>query len=542
MRISAESPAVLRVRNLVSLALSLVAAGACASPDHQSAATAEATTTATTTARSASDEATPGSAQSGDSILPDSGNGGYDVQSYELELSYVDAESPIEAHARIRAKATQHLSRFNLDFYGLEVQSTQVNDEDALFERAGQELVLQPARAIAKDAEFVVDVKYGGVPEGVEDSTLPVPGVVIGWQVAEGETYVFSQPNGAMNFLPCNDHPSDKALYSARITVPKPLMAVSNGSLRETIDNGDTRTFVWSSHDPMATYLITIAIAAFEVETLTGADGRVYVNYFSPTTRESSRKAFAKTPQIIETLSDIAGPYPFESSGNILSALSLPAALETQTIPVYGRGAGGESVIAHEQVHQWFGDLVSVADWRDIWLNEGFAEYAAWLYSERTRGAETFEKMVYGAYRSLRNSKGNTPGKVTARSMFGASVYVRGPLVLHALRLDVGDEVFFRTLRTWCAKYAHSNARIEDFLAHASKEAGRDVSALLNPWLFDAEMPHWAEYDERIATEAAERAAKKAARDAERAAKEAEKAAKEAQKALEQAAKEPQDG
>lgn len=475
--------------------------------------------------------AKPGAPTCGDPLVPASGNGGYDVQSYALDLRFVSVDAPLEATARIRARALHGLTRFNLDFYGLEVRSAQVDGADALFERQGQELVLWPAKPLAAGADFEVVIAYGGVPSGVEDSTLPVPGVEIGWVSAEGEAYVFSQPNGAMNFLPCNDHPSDKALYSARLTAPKPLLAVSNGVLQETIDNGDTRTFVWSARDPLATYLITIAIGEFEVEELVAQDGRKYTNYYSPKLRASQRKSFAKTPQIIETLESIAGPYPFESCGNIASCLPLPAALETQTIPVYGLGSGVESVIAHEHAHQWFGDLVSVADWSDIWLNEGFAEYMAWMYTERSKGAEAFDKIIYGAYRSMRNAKGNTPGKVTARSMFGSSVYVRGPLALHALRLDVGDATFENTLRTWCEKYAHGNANIGQFLEHASGIAGRDVRPTLNPWLYDEQIPRWPAYDQRIEAENQERDARRAKRDAERAAREAEKAAKAAQKA-----------
>jgi aminopeptidase N len=472
--------------------------------------------------------ATPGGDSCGDPLIPASGNTGYDVQSYALELRYTAADQPIEATARIRAKATQDLSRFNLDFSGLEVRSARVDGATALFERQGQELVIWPAQPLALEREFEIEIAYGGVPVGVEDSTLPVPGVVIGWQTAEDEVYVFSQPNGAMNFLPCNDHPSDKALYSARLTVPKPLMAVSNGVLRETLDLGDARTFVWSARDPMATYLITIAIGEFEIEELVAADGRKYLNYYSPKLRANQRKSFAKTPQIVETLESITGAYPFESCGNIASSLRLPAALETQTIPVYGLGSGVESVIAHEHAHQWFGDLVSVRDWSDIWLNEGFAEYLAWMYTERSKGAEAFDKIVYGAYRSMRNAKGNTPGKVTARSMFGSSVYVRGPLAVHALRKDVGDEVFLRTLRTWCEKFANRNASIPEFLDHASEIAGRDVRPLLNPWLYDEQIPRWADYEERVAAEQRERDERRAKRDAEKAAKDAERAAKEA--------------
>src|SRR6185503_8392057 len=214
----------------------------------------------------------------------------------------------------------------------------------------------------------------------------------------------------------------------------------------------------------IATYLVTLAIGEFDEVELPGPDGLVIRNHFSPRTKASARKSFDRTPAIITFLGETFGPYPFETCGNILASIELPGALETQTLPTYGAHAGSESVICHEQAHQWFGDTVSVENWQDIWLNEGFAEYAAWMYLESTKGAEAFEKSVrshYGSYRAMSRRKPEAdvaeaaadaeppPGRPTIDSMFGASVYVRGPLALHALRTEVGNEVFLALMRSW---------------------------------------------------------------------------------------------
>jgi len=385
-------------------------------------------------------------------------------------------------------------------------------------------------------------VRYGGVPEGVLDPAFPAD-MKLGWIVKDGEAYVLSEPSGAKTFFPCNDHPRDKALYAIRLTVPKPPVTVSNGALAETIDGGLTRTFVYHPRDPIATYLVTIAIGAFEEFEGKSSNGVPIHNYYSPKTKDSLRKNFERTDEIIRFLGDTFGAYPFEVCGNIASNLDLPGALETQTLPTYGVGVGGTSTICHELAHQWFGDSVSVENWADIWLNEGFAEYAAWMYLESTKGREAFEKHVrgqYGFYRVMaefeappargespekdakRTRSNPPPGRPTIHSMFGASVYVRGPLALQALRDSVGDEKFLALMRSWVAQHKNGNASVKDFLDHVEHATSADARSVVEHWIFDEKMPHVAAWDDALAKEKAERDAKREARDRERAQKDSD--------------------
>jgi aminopeptidase N len=477
--------------------------------------------------------ATPGAPGIGDELFPTAGNGGYDVQSYDLSIALDATDGPIDATTVIRARSTQALSRFDLDLHGLEVHSVDVDGARATFARDEDELVVTPASSIANGAEFTTTVRYGGKPEGVLDPAFPLD-LKLGWIVGDGEVYVLSEPTGAKSFFPCNDHPRDKALYTLRVTVPKPLMVVSNGTLVETKDLGDKRTFVYRPRDPIATYLVTIAIGSFEVTESKGENGLPIHNYYSRGTKENLRKGFENTAAIVRFLSDTFGPYPFETCGNIVSNLDLPGALETQTLPTFGAGVGGSNTICHELAHQWFGDSVSVESWNDIWLNEGFAEYAAWMYLESTKGREVLDKHVreqYGFYRVMTEhppARGEgasahldetggdpPPGKPTIRSMFGASVYVRGPLALHALRSEVGDDAFLKLMRTWVADHQNANASIADFLAHVERSTTKSARALLEHWIFDPKMPHVAALDEALAKEKAERDAKRKQRDEE---------------------------
>lgn len=514
---------------------------ACAAPregtDHESNVPPR-STPVTPVATAAAPAATPGAPGIGDPLFPTAGNGGYDVQSYDLTIALDRTDGPIDASTTIRAKSTQALSRFDLDLHGLDVHSIDVDGRAASFARDGDELVITPARSIANATEFTTIVKYGGIPEGVVDPSFPID-MKLGWIAKNGEVYVLSEPTGANSFFPCNDHPRDKALFTIRVTVPKPLQVISAGALAETVDRGDTRTFVYKPRDPMATYLLTIAIGEFDESASDGPHGLPIRNYFSRHTSERERKDFDRTGAIIQFLEDTFGPYPFETCGNILASIELPGALETQTLPTYGKDAGSGSTICHELAHEWFGDCVSVENWQDIWLNEGFAEYAAWMYLESTKGRDVMEKHArgqYGFYRSIQHRPSEparegaptpasgaastddhaepaqpTPGKPTVRSLFGTTVYVRGPLVLHALRTEIGDATFLALMRSWVEKHKNGNASVEDFLAHVEHTASKEARTLVEHWVYDGEMPHVASWDEALAKDKAERDARRKA-------------------------------
>jgi aminopeptidase N len=471
--------------------------------------------------------AVAGAATIGDSLIPGDGNGGYDVQKYALELDVEAPAGPLVGKCTIDARAKQALASFNLDFHGLDVVRILVDGAVADFERAEDELTVKPATPLAKDRDFRCVVEYFGNPEGVKDPSMP--GFSMGWTVRDGEAYVFSQPGGAKTFFPCNDHPLDKALFSFRVRVPRPLQAVANGKLFELLEEEDARTYVWSARDPMATYLVTIAIAEFDSETWTSPSGLEITNWFTKKSRESSRKAFQKTDEILEYFSSAFGPYPFEIAGNILTNARVPGALETQTKPVYGAGTGTEEVIAHELAHQWFGNAVCVEDWNDIWINEGVAEYAAWMYLESQEGAEAFAKKLKESYAMARAMKATPPGHMTVRQMFGAAVYLRGPFALHFLRRQLGDERFLALMRRWMSDHLHGNASLEDFLALVDELGGKDARAALDPWLFDESMPSVAEWDAYVEERRKDQEARRALREAERAEREALRKAQQAE-------------
>ena len=424
----------------------------------------------------------PGGDGLGDSLYPQLGNGGYDALHYDIDLRFSPEDNFIAATTTITAAATADLSAFNLDLHGLAVESVAVDGAAAAFERQGSELVIRPDEALLKGESFSVSVAYAGVPEPISDPGVPF--IKVGWQAWQAGFFgAISEPSGAMNWFPSNNHPSDKATYTMRITVPADLTAAANGALAEVIDNDDgTRTFVWRMDAPMATYLTIVAVGDYlEVR---DESGPVPIrNYFPAGLASDIASSYDITQEIMAWLIEVLGAYPFAEYGVVVLP-GFPAALETQTLSAFGDRAPDPTVIVHELVHQWLGNSVSPASWRDIWLNEGFATYFMALYLGETYGPQAMEGFLSGPATDM-----PPPGAIDVSGLFAPTVYFRGALTLHALRAEVGDEVFFDILREYYQRHAYAVATTADFIAAAEDVSGRDLATLFDAWLYGEEMP-----------------------------------------------------
>ncbi|MEV2242484.1 M1 family metallopeptidase [Micromonospora sp. NPDC049891] len=430
-----------------------------------------------------------GSVDLGDPYVPGSGNGGYDVAHYRLGVRYDPADDRLTGRAEITATATHGLSRFNLDLSGLEVSSVTVDGAPAEHRRDDDELVVTPARGLDSGSRFTVEVAYGGVPEADADGVLGTGG----FQHTDDGAIALGQPHSAATWFPVNDHPSDKATYDIEVTVPDGLAALSNGVPGERTSADGWTTWRWAERSPMASYLTTLVIGDYRVQTGDHA-GKPMVtavpNGLSATGPAAT--SLARTGEIADFLTTRFGPYPFESYGGVVvSDNRIGYALETQSRPVYGPGffRDGEpnySVVAHELAHQWFGNSVALARWGDIWLNEGFASYAEWLWEEHDggRSAQRNFELQYGATDWTRRTLDPGPGQ-----MFGTAVYKRGALTVHALRRTVGDDAFFEILRTWTSERRDGTATTADFIALAERTSGRDLGSFFDTWLTGTAAP-----------------------------------------------------
>jgi aminopeptidase N len=445
--------------------------------------------TETTTTSTVVPAGRPGATGVGDPYFPDTGNGGYDVDRYVLDLTWDPMRQHLDGVTIIRAVATETLSSFSLDLIGLDVRAVEVEGSPARWERRNDhELVVTPARALPEEETFRTVVRYEGTPGAIAGPPPLEPGFMTDGR----EVYVASEPNGAATFFPSNDHPTDKATYEIRVTVPEALDVASNGLLRETTsEDGGTETWVFEAPDPMATYLVQVVVGNLRFEELTGPAGLPIRNAYDADLGEGVGAAFGRQGEMIDFFDDLFGPYPFATYGVVVVDEDLGFALETQTLSLFGRDALAEPIVAHELAHQWFGDHVSLGSWRDIWLNEGFATYAQWLWAEH-RGEGTVDEIALAAARTP--GLDVPPGDPGADQLFGITVYVRGALTLHVLRHELGDEAFFELLRTWIDRYGGASATSADFEALAGEVGGRDLSGLFEAWLRAPGLPTLADW------------------------------------------------
>jgi aminopeptidase N len=435
--------------------------------------------------------AATGATGAGDAYFPLQGNGGYDVESYDLALRYDPVGRGLQGTATIRATTTDALRAFDLDLRrSLTVSSVSVNGALASFAQPAsleQELVVTPAAGLAKGKPFTVVVSYAGRPQAVTDPD----GSIEGWVETGDGAFVVGEPQGSPAWFPCNDSPKDKATYDFRVTVPTGVTAVANGELTGTATDGGWTTFTWHNGEPMATYLATVTTGVFGVTTGTTAGGIPYYIATDPKVDTASQTVLRKVPAMTDYFVSIYGPYPFSSTGAVVDdAPQVGYALETQTKPLYDRPPN-ELTVAHELAHMWFGDSVTLSRWRDMWINEGFAEFSSWMWSEHTgqKSAQSYFNQFYAknADSWVWNPPPGDPGGPA--TMFAGSLYERGAMTLQALRVKLSDDTFFPMLRAWHASKKYGNATVEDFIAFASSYAGRDLSSFFQAWLYDTGKP-----------------------------------------------------
>ncbi len=468
-------------------------------------------------------EFTPGAAGIGDAYFPLDGNGGYDVQNYDLDLAFDPITKRISGTAAVTLTATQNLSAFNLDFdtrdengvdrlvisdlrvdgrtSAYSLATTQISGETAQPLAADEgpadaidpprtELTVTPDAGIPIGTTLTVEIDYAGVPILIDDA-FGAAGV---FPTADGMVIV-GEPRVAATWFPANDHPADKATMTMAMSVPDGLDVIGNGVLESADTVGGETTFVYVMDKPMATYLATATVGDYDID-VTEADGVTYRNAVASSlfSRGSAgvdaRAGLAFTPDATAYLAGLFGPYPFsESGGIVVDVRDLGFALENQTRPIYPGGVN-ESLIIHEVAHQWVGDDVALSRWSDIWLNEGFASYAESLYSEASGGDTAQEIFDRGYDREADSSfwRGIVDDPGPAR-IFDGFVYERGAMTLHALRAEVGDDVFFRILRGWAQDNAGGNVTTAQFEAYASQMSGQDLSELFDTWLRSGAKP-----------------------------------------------------
>ena len=433
-----------------------------------------------------------------DPYLPQAGSSAYSVAHYNLDLECSLAGNRLDGQATIVARAEEKLSKVELDLTGLTVIKVSIDGKKVKkFTTKNDKLVITTPSIISEGEKFVVEVRYGGNPKPRRGQWGEV-----GWEELDDGVLVAGQPNGAPTWFPCNDHPSQKATYKITVSTDAGYRAMANGKLESHSRKSSREVWKYSVEHPMATYLATLQIGRYQLVDLgrskVGAKTTAQKAAVPSSLIPAAKRAFAKQPDMISTFSKLFGPYPFPDYQVVITDDELEIPLEAQGMSIFGRNHltttwESQRLIAHELSHQWFGNSLTVGRWDDIWLHEGFACYAEWLWSEAS-GSMSAHARARRAWTVLwLQPQDVTVGDPGAKDLFDDRVYKRGALALHALRRGMGDQRFFGMLRDWTRRKAHDNVTYRQFVKHVDSHAPRGFSAkaVLKPWLFEEKLPQF---------------------------------------------------
>ncbi|HWH97716.1 MAG TPA: M1 family metallopeptidase [Pseudolysinimonas sp.] len=430
-----------------------------------------------------------GVGSAGKSYVPGVPNTGYGVDHYDLDLRYRVATNRLEGTAVITATSTAALPKLTLDLSRLQVSKVKLRGaRTTRFTQTANKLTITPTAPIPAGSVFELTVDYAGAPV-----PKPSPWGPVGWEELEDGVLVAAQPTGAPSWFPCNDAVGDKASYSIRVSAEQAYTVVCNGVLAEERLLAGRRYWHYVQDEPTATYLATLQLGRYE-RTATAFNGVPGILAYPAALKPRVTADFEPVGRMMALFEERFGPYPFDGYTVVVTPDVLEIPLESQALATFGSnhvdGNGvAERLVAHELAHQWFGNSVGLATWRDIWLNEGFACYAEWLWSEHRGGpsADTLARQFRRQLASLpRDLVLGDPGPAL---MFDDRVYKRGALTLHALRLTIGDAAFFALLREWTSRHRFGTATTSDFRSLAGEFSDASLDRLFSAWLDAPALP-----------------------------------------------------
>ncbi|MFJ4407149.1 M1 family metallopeptidase [Streptomyces sp. NPDC088910] len=436
----------------------------------------------------------PGAA---DPYFPAHGDSRYGVHRYELALDYRPASNRLRGTARLSAVAGgAPLREFALDLADFRLQRVVVDGRPAHYTHRAGRLRVRPAKPVEAGAAFTVEVAYTGNPQPINSQWGG-----LGWEELTDGALVASQPVGAPSWYPCNDRPADKASYQIAVTAPSAYTVVVGGRLLSRTTKASSTTWVYEQAAPTSSYLVTVSIGRYETVQLTGGASLFaprrpvpQTGYVPAGLRGEFAVDFERQTRMMDFFEDVFGPYPFGEYAVVVADEELDVPVEAQGMATFGTNhLGGrrhwERLVSHELAHQWFGNSLSIGDWRHIWLNEGFAKYAEWLWSEHTGGPLAAAHAATAHDRLSRLPQDLRLGDPGRRLMFDDRLYQRGGLTVHALRLALGEGAFFRMLKAWTTINRHSTVVTADLAAHAARYSADSLDPLFTAWVHRTPLP-----------------------------------------------------
>ncbi|MGH3446482.1 MAG: M1 family metallopeptidase [Nocardioidaceae bacterium] len=454
--------------------------GAPTTPQHTSASTTDANEPTPKELASARSEPVE------DPYYPATSNPEVDSLHYNLELSW--SGSKLTGATTLLFRVAEPTETVRLDLSSkLSVTKVRLDGGRSIdFSQADDGLLMQTG-ALSEDTRHTLAIDYSGVPGPTPAPSLrPDMTEGLGWVVgADGSVYTFQEPYGAFTWYPVNDHPSDKALYDAQITVPNGDAAVFNGVLEAKEPGESSTTWSWHMEKPAASYLTTIAIGPYKQHKVTMPGGTPGSYWLMPRDRHLLPILKRKGRNAFRWLEKRAGDYPFATFGAVV--VGGESAMETQTMITMSRGVvtSPTADFAHEMSHQWFGDAVTPTDWQGLWLNEGWAMYMQQWYEEQSPTVGSYGGGMSSWWRldNMARQRSGPPGDYDPQTFGDNNVYLGPAMMLDRIRRKIGDGPFRRLVRRWPAAHEYGNVDRAMFESWLDRETGRDFGPLMDRWL-----------------------------------------------------------
>ena len=438
-----------------------------------------------------------GSVPHTDSLYSTTGNGRVDTLSYRLRLSWAPATRTLSGDARISLRPLDDRT-FTLDLghpLGVRSLTLRTSSGRALsssFTHDGDRLTVRAPR-LAAGTTYDVSVRYAGTPHTVRIPSSRQDDADLGWKIhPDGQVSTMQEPYGAYTWYPVNDQPADKALYDITVDAPRKWVGVSNGRLVSRTRTGSRQVTHFTSRDPMASYLTTVAIGPYVRSAQRGPHG-LPITYWVPRSRSRYLAPLRSTPHALAWLEARLGPYPFDRAGVVV--VPGDSAMETQTMITLGRGNygfGGQNVretVLHELAHQWYGDTVTPDDWSDVWMNEGMAMYLEARYSvAQGWRPSSFWRNQFNGQDALWRRLYGPPGAPDRDQFAQVNVYYCPARMWLRLRQEIGARRFDELIRRWPQEHRDSSQDRASYAAWYGRESGHGWE-WFEPWLLSRTPP-----------------------------------------------------
>jgi aminopeptidase N len=438
---------------------------------------------------------------------------GYDVKYYYLNLTLDPEHKKLGGEVTILFRALEKLKTIRFDLYkNLKIYSVSLSGKKISFKRNERAVYADMPDSLDPGMNYSITIRYGGSP--LQARNPPWQGGMV-WKndkLGNPWTGVTCETEGASIWFPCKDHLSDEPdSVRLRMTVPAGLQVVSNGILENHTSLPGTETFTWSTHYPINIYNITFYSGSYEhiTDTLNTRQGILDLDYYVlPENFDKATIHFRQVKDVINMYTRAYGPYPWIKEGFKLVE-SPYEGMEHQTAIAYGSGysnislLGGDYIIVHETAHEWWGNAISVSDFSDIWLQEGFATYSELLYAENKKGYDS--SLLYVNYWLAATIKNRYPvvgpRDVSYWDYKDGDVYGKGALILHTIRNVINDStLFFDILQTFYREHAAmSHVTTADFREVVERKTGANWDKFFEAYLYHRKVPvlkwYYGSYD-----------------------------------------------